>query len=568
MEHKFIQANITVLLYLIVLYYLKNAAISFVEFPRKLFDCVKVYYVFLIFLTILGFFKRLFILIRIIVSHWLNKMIGVLFFRNGSMRMDPKNFYWKTRSKSLENWKMVAQDHFIDDENRTGSLEQKGGKYVSNKNLDRKSGIREDTAKVKNFYICESKEISSESLRKYRHIKGEDVKWKQMEFITGDDREMNISGTLGRINMVKGTIEKREGEMKERGETEEKNDKREEMKRSIFKNTVKNGFRMSGEEDGEKRDNKNNKNNKNIFKKNDVNNDVYNNDAYNNDVCNNDADNDDDDDDDKTRKNTKGVEDIQFTDCVEEEDLQFIENKIKSLFINNEKNKKYLDITSKTIYSLIKNTEEEIRHRSKYMETGTNLPYSNGNKNVNTNINVTDENSDDILENRKMLMKESLLHEEIRKDLLNAKLFDEVINGVNEKSICKKRMKEFYDVVEGDYKEKEKIKTSEKPLKSILKKKSSQYNNTVKQGEEKEKKAKKCIRFNNDVETHFFEKSSCEDHQFIVDDKQILWKFYESYKLPSVDFFDYYKIKNNFKIALTDFLTPLHTYKNKLVSKF
>ncbi|SBT74924.1 conserved Plasmodium protein, unknown function [Plasmodium malariae] len=76
MEEKILQTHITLLFYLMLIFYLNNFTMNFIDMPRKLFKCVKVYYSFLIILTIVGFFNRLFSLIRVFIVQTVNRIIN------------------------------------------------------------------------------------------------------------------------------------------------------------------------------------------------------------------------------------------------------------------------------------------------------------------------------------------------------------------------------------------------------------------------------------------------------------------------------------------------------------
>ncbi|GAW79702.1 hypothetical protein, conserved [Plasmodium gonderi] len=82
MEEKALQTHITILFYLLVLFYLKNFTFSFMDMPRKLYKYIKFYYSFLIILTIVGFFSRLIALIRLFIIQQVHRIINGIFLKN------------------------------------------------------------------------------------------------------------------------------------------------------------------------------------------------------------------------------------------------------------------------------------------------------------------------------------------------------------------------------------------------------------------------------------------------------------------------------------------------------
>ncbi|ETW31089.1 hypothetical protein PFFCH_01429 [Plasmodium falciparum FCH/4] len=104
MEEKLIQTHITLLFYLILLFYLKNFTISFIDVPKKLFNYIKVYYSFLILLTILGFFSKLLVLIRIFITHNINKIFRLLLRNNVNFECI-KNHIRFNKSRKKVNYK-------------------------------------------------------------------------------------------------------------------------------------------------------------------------------------------------------------------------------------------------------------------------------------------------------------------------------------------------------------------------------------------------------------------------------------------------------------------------------
>ncbi|ANQ06714.1 Uncharacterized protein PCOAH_00011000 [Plasmodium coatneyi] len=82
MEEKALQTHITLLFYLIVLFYLKNFTFSFMDMPRKLYKYIKFYYFFLIVLTIVGFFSRLLVLTRLLLIQQVQKIVNHFFLGN------------------------------------------------------------------------------------------------------------------------------------------------------------------------------------------------------------------------------------------------------------------------------------------------------------------------------------------------------------------------------------------------------------------------------------------------------------------------------------------------------
>ncbi|CRG98879.1 conserved Plasmodium protein, unknown function [Plasmodium relictum] len=82
MEEKFLQTHITILFYLILLFYLKNFTVNLTDIPKKLLNYIKVYYSFLIILTVAGFFSRLIILIQIFTVQKINEILNSFLKRN------------------------------------------------------------------------------------------------------------------------------------------------------------------------------------------------------------------------------------------------------------------------------------------------------------------------------------------------------------------------------------------------------------------------------------------------------------------------------------------------------
>ncbi|CRG93427.1 conserved Plasmodium protein, unknown function [Plasmodium gallinaceum] len=125
MEEKFLQTHITLLFYLILLFYLKNFTVNFIEIPKKILHYIKVYYSFLIILTAVGFFSRLIILIQIFIVQKINEILNKFLNSNSKNVKIKKNIRFNKDSSKLKLKKKKLSD--IDN----------NFKYLKNNNLDK-----------------------------------------------------------------------------------------------------------------------------------------------------------------------------------------------------------------------------------------------------------------------------------------------------------------------------------------------------------------------------------------------------------------------------------------------
>lgn len=515
MEQKFIQANISVLLYLIVLYYLKNAVISFVEFPKKMFEYVKVYYFFLMFITVLGFIKRIAMLIRIMLAQWTQELLSFFFLGRGSIRTyNNKDILCEKRSKSLSRWKFLQESICLKKESSIqDSIEQK---IVEWKKLVEQTQRRK-RSDLQKPRIRESRinNIRTSDTVLYKREENDNVEQKNQKVVVETD-DLKGSDNIKEVKDVEKTKNEKEREEKKEHIIGEERMLNEQNIAGIINTRKTINEKLVG------------------FLSDDV--------------------------------TTKKKASHTLNDKLEDE-------------IRNDKNDSTHENNGDGAVdaNILHKIKEEVKRRSICLEncssSNCSCPFRYTTMSLsNRSASISEEIEDIVKKGKQILETESLTDEKVQNESESEKKSSDT-SYVESSTTNKECMDELYNIKVRNNKN-EKIESTanlNKPLKSILKKNTLNIGNNSSTSEirnEKEQKSKKCIRFNDDVETYYFEKSNSDEYLFAHDSKQMLWNIYGSYKISSADFFDYFNIRSNLKLAITDFLNPIHAYKNKLIKRF
>ncbi|CDU17227.1 uncharacterized protein PY17X_0710700 [Plasmodium yoelii] len=576
MEDKIIQTHITILLYLMLIVYLKSFTINLGDMPKKLFTYIKVYYGFLIVITIVAFFRRLFLLFYLYITNTINKLFNYILLKDNKNEINyikgyankqyvqdiffQNNLESEIINKYLNQNQIDFYRYFLFCDNLV-NYDKNTNLCLTNKNdvVQNESGQNE---------INHDNSIYMKSGYANKSNGGDDDDGNGND--NGDDEENEIffsscdtlydvansqadrSNLLNRINtkfsrklfnfffrknnsLLKKTLNKgKEKEKEKEKENENENEKENENETQESKNGIStfgeiksnSDSKMSNEMDGEEKSNKG-KYGSNHIKSYKLN---------------------------KERYFQKHL--IKF------KHLKFITFMLDLL--NNYK--KYIMIDK-----LIKQLS-----RPATTTNGNSSGGDGGNSSGNAEDNsLCKEKQNDGLVVEKINNFEKTYEELncMRKNnsnklesynLFSSNIFGNIFNTDSEKK-SQKSKKYFVQNLDfqNDNKEnvnmEKEIKKNNVMLKSILKKNTSNLKN----------KNKKHIRFNPKVQTLLFEKYSDEEEYIynMNSGKKGLYKITDEYNIKNSDIFSYYNMRNNLNSIFTDIINSVYVYKDKMSRK-
>ncbi|SCO59311.1 conserved Plasmodium protein, unknown function [Plasmodium berghei] len=566
MEDKIIQTHITILLYLMLIVYLKSFTINLGDMPKKLFTYIKVYYAFLIVITIVAFFRRLFLLFYLYITNSVNKLFNYVLLK------DSKNEANYIKSYGNKN---SAHDIFFQNNLESEIL----NKYLNENKIDfykyflfcddlisydkntslcltNKSEIGQNEISFNNSISMECEHPNKTHDNNFLNGEKYNDKENDISFSNPDslydvaNNQTDRSNSLNRINtkfsrkiynfffrknnnLVKKTFNKRKDKVVQEKETQKsKND---------ISNLGENKPINDNETDNH------NKSNEEKYINNHIKSFKLNKDRY-------------------FQKHL-----IKF------KHLKFITFMLDLL--NNYKKYIMIDKIIKQFSRCTNNTNQNTLNSSIELNKN-NAECISKDHSVHNNFNINNEKQNDelILKNINNLEKTFEQFNCMTKNnnklensnLFPSNIFGNMFNTNNEK----KSQKTFFQNINfhDNNNNKESVNTEKEMkknnviLKSILKK----NNSNLKNEENSKNKNKKHIRFNPKVQTLLFEKYYDEEEYIynMNNGKKGLYKIIDEYNIKNSDIFSYYNMRNSLNSIFTDIVNSVYVYKDKISRKF
>ncbi|SCM00821.1 conserved Plasmodium protein, unknown function [Plasmodium chabaudi chabaudi] len=598
MEDKIIQTHITILLYLMLIVYLKSFTINLGDMPKKLFTYIKVYYAFLIVITVVAFFRRLFLLTSLYITDTVNKLLNYvllkdnknevnyvksyatksssvhdLFFQN-NLESEILNKYLNESKIDFYKYFLLYDDLIGNDKNANfcltnkNEVEQNEINYNQNQNNNFASMDYKDTNQQidNNFvnnnhtypYCDEINEISFSNSDSFY-----DVTNSQTDRYANSFNPMNIkytrklysfffrkNNTLTKKTSNKGKgkdAQEKEAQESDEGttsseETERDNNRDEHSDKNFEKNFEKNNDESS---DGKcQKKNGKEKSIHNRIKSFKISEDAY------------------------FQKHLTKLKHLKFVTFM----LDLLSNYKKYIMID-----KIIKHLSRCANNANHNTLSSSINLDK-----NNADYISNPVHNNLNINNEKENDESVIKNINNLEKSpEQVNNCMRKNnnnklensnLFPSNIFGNMFNLDNEK----KTQNIFFQNVnfqDSSNKENTNVSTENETkkntviLKSILKKRNP---SDLKNENNSKNKNQRHIRFNPKVQTLLFEKYS-DDEEYIYNmnhGKKGLYKIFDDYNIKNSDIFSYYNMRNNLNSIFTDIINSVCVYKDKVSRKF
>ncbi|CAD2089245.1 conserved Plasmodium protein, unknown function [Plasmodium vinckei lentum] len=595
MEDKIIQTHITILLYLMLIVYLKSFTINLGDMPKKLFTYIKVYYAFLIVITIVAFFRRLFLLTSLYITDTVNKLLNYVLLKDNKNEVNYVKSYASKNSsvhdlffqnnleseilnKYLNESKIDFYKYFLLYDDLIGN-DKNPNFCLTNKNEVEQNEINYNQTQNNNYTPMEYKDpnqnIENNFINNDTYPYSDEI--NEASFSNSDafydvpnsqtDRYLNSFNPMNtkytrkiysfffRKNntLIKKTSNK--GREKETQEPDEGTTSSEENERD-------NNSEENGDENRENIENREKNNEENSQKKSSKGKYIHNRikslklseDAY-------------------FQKHLTKLKHLKFVTFM----LDLLSNYKKYIMID--KIIKHLSrCANNTNHNTLSSSIKLDQHNTDYIAN----PIHN-----NVNINNEKENDESVIKNINNLEKtpEPLLNNNcMRKNnnnkLENSNLFPSNIFGnMFNLDSEKKSQKPFFQNVNfqddnsHSNKDNTNVSTGDETkkntviLKSILKKRNP---SDLKNENNSKNKNQRHIRFNPKVQTLLFEKYS-DDEEYIYNmnhGKKGLYKIFDDYNIKNSDIFSYYNMRNNLNSIFTDIINSVCVYKDKVSRKF
>ncbi|KYN99291.1 hypothetical protein PRSY57_0819600 [Plasmodium reichenowi] len=610
MEEKLIQTHITLLFYLILLFYLKNFTVSFIDVPKKLFNYIKVYYSFLILLTILGFFSKLLVLIRIFITHNINKIFRLLLKNNVNFECI-KNHIRFNKSRKKVNYKdekklitNVVYNKSTNSDNKNNSYNKNNNNNNNNNNIQTPNHTGR-----KRFYLFINKNADQQNNAIFK-------KSNTADLITTSIRERNQGD--GSNNSTKQKRSKKRTKLlkklkilkRDDNKQNEEHDEDKDIKDDNQNNDYCSDYNEGNEDDDDNNNNNSismeeNKNvNKNNLKCKKHSNSSHEN--YTEILCEecdaminlknkiikkNEINMNDQNSDETFEDNKDSLTELGFNKSINEKNFYLfsllsnilynntsncskVKKKKEGVSYNNKNNDNIInndnyiddgymnsDISSDTFNDLesdnnseLITSDEHLAHaQNKFRNCKNNMLDSHNKSKSNNNYNSFSNYSSDSI-----YSSDSNYNSDCNYN-----------NNENPSSVIKKMNPSNNVILNNESNKRIEVKSinlntnqETKPLKSILKK----CNNTT---SDKNKNNNRHIRFNNDVETYFFEKYLFEDDMYsIIDPRRTFYKILEAYNITNTEIFSYCNMRHNLNVVFNDIINSVFIYKDKIVKKF
>ncbi|CAD2089010.1 conserved Plasmodium protein, unknown function [Plasmodium vinckei brucechwatti] len=592
MEDKIIQTHITILLYLMLIVYLKSFTINLGDMPKKLFTYIKVYYAFLIVITIVAFFRRLFLLTSLYITDTVNKLLNYvllkdnknkvnyvksyanksssvhdLFFQN-NLESEILNKYLNESKIDFYKYFLLYDDLIGNDKNTNFCLTNKNEVEQSEINYNQTQNnnftpmeYKDPNQNIKNNFVNNDTYPYNDEINDMSFSNSDafyDVSSGQTDRYSNSFNPMNIKYTRkiysfffrkNNNTLTKKTSNK--GKEKETQEPDEGNTSSEENERD----------NNSEENDNENRENIEKNHEENFQKKSSKGKYIHN-----------------------RIKSLKLNEDAYFQKHLTKlKHLKFVTFMLDLL--SNYKKYIMIDKIIKHLSRCANNTNHNTLSSSIKLDQN-NTDYITNPVHNNFNINNEKENDESVIKNINNLEKtpEQLNNNCMRKNnnnkLENSNLFPSNIFGnMFNLDSEKKTQKPFFQNVnfqdDNSHSNKDNTnvstgdETKKNPviLKSILKKRNP---SDLKNENNSKNKNQRHIRFNPKVQTLLFEKYS-DDEEYIYNmnhGKKGLYKIFDDYNIKNSDIFSYYNMRNNLNSIFTDIINSVCVYKDKVSRKF
>ncbi|CAD2101456.1 conserved Plasmodium protein, unknown function [Plasmodium vinckei] len=593
MEDKIIQTHITILLYLMLIVYLKSFTINLGDMPKKLFTYIKVYYAFLIVITIVAFFRRLFLLTSLYITDTVNKLLNYVLLKDNKNEVNyVKSYASKSSSvhdlffqnnleseilnKYLNESKIDFYKYFLLYDDLIGN-DKNHNFCLTNKNEVEQNEINYNQTQNNNYTPMEYKDPNQNIENNFINndtypYSGEineasfsnsdafyDVPNNQTDRYPNSFNPMNIKYTRkiysfffrkNNNTLTKKTSNK--GKEKEAQEPDEGTTSSEENERD-------NNREENGDENRENIENIEKNNEENIQKKSSKGKYIHNRikslklseDAY-------------------FQKHLTKLKHLKFVTFM----LDLLSNYKKYIMID--KIIKHLsrcanNTNHNTLGSSIKLDQHNTDYITNPIHNNVNINNEKGNDEpVIKNINNLEKTPEPLLNNN--CMRKNNNNKLENSNLFPSNIFGNMFNLDSEK----KFQKPFFQNVnfqDDNSKDNTNVSTGDETkkntviLKSILKKRNP---SDLKNENNSKNKNQRHIRFNPKVQTLLFEKYS-DDEEYIYNmnhGKKGLYKIFDDYNIKNSDIFSYYNMRNNLNSIFTDIINSVCVYKDKVSRKF
>ncbi|CAD2101483.1 hypothetical protein YYG_04184 [Plasmodium vinckei petteri] len=593
MEDKIIQTHITILLYLMLIVYLKSFTINIGDMPKKLFTYIKVYYAFLIVITIVAFFRRLFLLTSLYITDTVNKLLNYVLLKDNKNEVNyVKSYASKSSSvhdlffqnnleseilnKYLNESKIDFYKYFLLYDDLIGN-DKNPNFCLTNKNEVEQNEINYNQTQNNNYTPMEYKDPNQNIENNFINndtypYSGEineasfsnsdafyDVPNSQTDRYPNSFNPMNIKYTRKIYSFFfrknNNTLTKKTSNKGKEKETQEPD----EGTTSSEENEQDNNREENGDENRENIENIEKNNEDNFQKKSNKGKYIHN-----------------------RIKSLKLSEDAYFQKHLTKlKHLKFVTFMLDLL--SNYKKYIMIDKIIKHLSRCANNTNHNTLSSSIKLDQH-NTDYITNPIHNNVNINNEKENDESVIKNINNLEKtpEPLLNNNcMRKNnnnkLENSNLFPSNIFGnMFNLDSEKKSQKPFFQNVnfqDDNSKDNTNVSTGDETkkntviLKSILKKRNP---SDLKNENNSKNKNQRHIRFNPKVQTLLFEKYS-DDEEYIYNmnhGKKGLYKIFDDYNIKNSDIFSYYNMRNNLNSIFTDIINSVCVYKDKVSRKF
>ncbi|KEG00858.1 conserved Plasmodium protein, unknown function [Plasmodium vinckei vinckei] len=593
MEDKIIQTHITILLYLMLIVYLKSFTINLGDMPKKLFTYIKVYYAFLIVITVVAFFRRLFLLTSLYITDTVNKLLNYvllkdnknevnyvksytsksssvhdLFFQN-NLESEILNKYLNESKIDFYKYFLLYDDLIGNDKNANFCLTNKNEVEQNEINYNQTQNnnftpmeYKDPNQKIDNNFINNDTYLYTDEINETSFSNSDafyDVTSSQTDRYTYSFNPINTKYTRKIYSFFfrkNNTLTKKTSNKGKEREAQEPDD----GTTSLEENERDN----KNEEDSEKNRECSEKNNeKNFQKKIGKGKSIHN-----------------------RIKSLKLNEDAYFQKHLTKlKHLKFVTFMLDLL--SNYKKYIMIDKIIKHLSRCASNTNHKTLSSSiKLNQNSTNYLHNPAHNNFN-NINNEKENDELAIKNINNLEKtpEQVNNNCMRKNnkLENSNLFPSNIFGnMFNLDSEKKSQKPFFQNVNlqndnnnnsSSSKDNTNVSTGDETkktpviLKSILKKRNP---SDLKNENNSKNKNQRHIRFNPKVQTLLFEKYS-DDDEYIYNmnnGKKGLYKIFDDYNIKNSDIFSYYNMRNNLNSIFTDIINSVCVYKDNMSRKF